>query len=129
MVVCIDWADLNVLDMRHKHFFSGKEAAASSYLQRMVSTKSRIASSNVVTVAVTSIPDTFRVLNGKISGKEYGIRMAERGAGIAGSSAGTCVGVAVGTCICPGVGSVIGGFIGGLFGGIEGSKVASKCLR
>ena len=110
-------------------FFSGKEAIASSYLQRMASAKSRIASSNVFTVAATSIPDTYRVLSGKISSKEYGIRMAERGAGIAGNSAGTYVGVAVGTCICPGVGSVVGGFIGGLLGGIEGSKVASKCLR
>lgn len=93
----------------------------------------RAASSNVATAVVsgvvTSIPDTYRVLRGKISGKEYGIRMAERGAGIGGGSAGTWAGMAIGSCLIPGVGTVIGGFIGGVLGGIGGSKVASKCLR
>ena len=115
--------------MSKNRFFNGKEVMASSCLQRMASAKSRIAPSNVVTVAVTCIPDTYRVVSGKISSKEYGIRMAERGAGIAGSSAGTYVGIAVGTCICPGVGTAIGGLIGGLLGGMGSSKVASKCLR
>ena len=90
-------------------------------------------SSNVMTAAiagaVTSIPDTYRVLNGKISRKEYGIRMAERGAGIGGGTAGTYVGMAIGTFFCPVVGTAIGGFIGGMLGGIGGSTVASKCLR
>ena len=90
-------------------------------------------SSNVMTAAiagaVTSIPDTYRVLNGKISRKEYGIRMAERGAGIGGGTAGTWAGMAIGSCLCPGIGTAIGGFIGGMLGGIGGSKAASKCLR
>ena len=129
MVVRFNWANLDVLDMRHKHFFSGSGASASGYLHRMVSTKSRVTSSNVITAAATCIPDTYRVLSGKISGKEYRIRMTERGAGIGGSSAGTYVGVVVGSCICPGVGSVIGGFIGNILGGIGGRKIASKCLR
>lgn len=93
----------------------------------------RAASSNVVTAAVagvvTSVPDTCRVLSGRISGKEYAIRMAERGAGIGGGTAGTWAGMAIGSCICPGVGTAIGGFIGGMLGGIGGSKAASKCLR
>ena len=115
--------------MRHKHFFRFDGASASSFLQHAASAKSRVCSSNVVTAAVMSLPDTYRALNGKIVGKEYGIRMAERGAGIVGSSAGTYVGVAVGTCICPGVGSVVGGFIGNMLGGIGGNKAAFKCLR
>ena len=90
-------------------------------------------SSNVMTAAiagaVTSIPDTYRVLNGKISRKEYGIRMVERGAGIGGGTAGTYVGMAIGTFFCPVAGTAIGGFIGGMLGGIGGSTVASKCLR
>jgi hypothetical protein len=93
----------------------------------------RAASSNVITTAVagvvTSVPDTYRVLRGKISGKEYGIRMAERGAGIGGGTAGTWAGMAIGSFICPGVGTAIGGFVGGMLGGIGGSKAASKCLR
>ena len=129
MVVCFDWANLNVLDMRHKHFFCGNGASASSYIQRIASAKSRVASPNVITATVKSIPDTYKVLSGKISGKEYGIRMAERGAGIGGGTAGTWAGMAIGSFICPGVGTAIGGFVGGMLGSIGSSKAASKCLR
>lgn len=115
------------------------EKTASAIIKRQVTDQAakqvvtRAASSNVVTAivagVVTSVPDTYRALNGKISKKEYGIRMAERGASIGGGSAGTWVGMAVGSCFCPGVGTAIGGFIGGVLGGIGGSKAASKCLR
>ena len=93
----------------------------------------RVASSNSLTTPVTgvvrSIPDTYRVINGKITSKEYGTRMAERGASIGGSAAGTWTGAVIGSCVCPGVGTTIGAFIGGVLGSMGGRKAASKCLR
>lgn len=90
----------------------------------------RSMSTNVVTATVagvvTAIPDTIRVLRGKISPKEYGKRMASNGAGIGGGCAGTWGGAAIGTMVCPGIGTAIGGFIGGLSGGISASSFVGK---
>lgn len=92
----------------------------------------RAMSSNVVTAAVagvvTSVPDTVRVIRGKITPMQYGKRLATNGAGIGGGCAGTWGGAAVGTMICPGIGTAIGGFIGGICGGIGGTSLTKKLL-
>ena len=69
---------------------------------------SRAGSTNVVTAAVSfvvsAVPDTVRLCTRKISGKEYAIRTASNGAGLAGGT-------------------------GGAVGGIGGSTLVSKLCR
>lgn len=94
---------------------------------------SRAGSTNVVTAAVSfvvsAVPDTVRLCTHKISGKEYAIRTASNGAGLAGGTGGAWVGSAIGTAICPGIGTAVGGFIGSMVGGIGGSTLVSKLCR
>ena len=94
---------------------------------------SRAGSTNVVTAAVSfvasAVPDTVRLCTRKISGKEYAIRTASNGAGLAGGTGGAWAGAAIGTAICPGIGTAVGGFIGSMFGGIGGSTLVSKLCR
>lgn len=94
---------------------------------------SRAGSTNVITAAVSfvvsAVPDTVRLCRNKISGKEYAIRTASNGAGLAGGTGGAWVGSAIGTAICPGIGTAVGGFIGSMVGGIGGSTLVSKLCR
>lgn len=94
---------------------------------------SRAGSTNVVTAAisfvVSAVPDTVRLCTHKISGKEYAIRTASNGAGLAGGTGGAWAGAAIGTAICPGIGTAVGGFIGSMVGGIGGSTLVSKLCR
>lgn len=106
----------------------GKVAGGSA--ARTVATKA--IRGNVVTsavmFAVDSIPDTFRLATGKMSGKEFAKSRASGAGGVAGGSAGYMAGMAVGTAICPGIGTAIGGFIGGIAGGIGGSSAVKKLI-
>ena len=94
---------------------------------------SRAGSTNVVTAAVSfvvsAVPDTVRLCTRKISGKEYAIRTASNGAGLAGGTGGAWAGAAIGTAICPGIGTAVGGFIGSMVDGIGGSTLVSKLCR
>ena len=94
---------------------------------------SRAGSTNVVTAAVSfvvsAVPDTVRLCTRRISGKEYAIRTASNGAGLAGGTGGAWAGAAIGTAICPGIGTAVGGFIGSMVGGIGGSTLVSKLCR
>lgn len=94
---------------------------------------SRAGSTNVITAAVSfvvsAVPDTVRLCRNKISGKEYAIRTASNGAGLAGGTGGAWVGSAIGTAICPGIGTAVGGFIGSMVGGIGGSSLVSRLCR
>ena len=94
---------------------------------------SRAGSTNVVTAAVSfvvsAVPDTVRLCTRKISGKEYAIRTASNGAGLAGGTGGAWAGAAIGTAVCPGIGTAVGGFIGSMVGGIGGSTLVSKLCR
>ena len=94
---------------------------------------SRAGSTNVVTAAisfvVSAVPDTVRLCTRKISGKEYAIRTASNGAGLAGGTGGAWAGAAIGTAICPGIGTAVGGFIGSMVGGIGGSSLVSRLCR
>lgn len=83
---------------------------------------------STVMFAVTSIPDTCRVLTGRMKPSEYGKRTAENAASTAGGSAGYMAGMAIGTAICPGVGTAIGGIVGGIAGGIGASAGIKKII-
>ena len=94
---------------------------------------SRAGSTNVITAAVSfvvsAVPDTVRLCRNKISGKEYLIRTASNGAGLAGGTGGAWAGAAIGTAICPGIGTAVGGFVGSMVGGIGGSSLVSRLCR
>lgn len=106
----------------------GKVASGSA--ARTVATKA--IRGNVVTsavmFAVDSIPDTYRLATGKMSGKEFAKSRATGAGGVAGGSAGYMAGMALGTAICPGIGTAIGGIIGGVAGGIGGSSAVKKFI-
>lgn len=97
---------------------------------RTVATKAirgNIITSSIVFV-VDSVPDTYRLCVGKISGKEFGKSRATGAASVAGGSIGYMTGMAIGTAVLPGVGTAIGGFVGGILGGIGGGAGAKKVL-
>ena len=108
----------------------GRKAVTGAAAKQVLS---RAGSTNVITAAVSfvvsAVPDTVRLCRNKISGKEYAIRTASNGAGLAGGTGGAWVGSAIGTAICPGIGTAVGGFIGSMAGGIGGSTLVSKLCR
>ncbi|MEG1615114.1 MAG: hypothetical protein RR343_06490, partial [Oscillospiraceae bacterium] len=110
---------------------SGKSAihgiAASKHL-------AKILRSNVITsalsFAVFSIPDTYNVVNSKISMAQYtknisvlggAIAAGAGGSIVAGMSAAKIAGIA-GTTVAPGVGTAVG-IVGGFAGGMAGSQI------
>ena len=108
----------------------GRKAVTGAAAKQVLS---RAGSTNVITAAVSfvvsAVPDTVRLCRNKISGKEYLIRTASNGAGLAGGTGGAWVGSAIGTAICPGIGTAVGGFIGSMVGGIGGSSLVSRLCR
>ena len=108
----------------------GKKAVTGAAAKQVLS---RAGSTNVITAAVSfvvsAVPDTVRLCRNKISGKEYLIRTASNGAGLAGGTGGAWAGAAIGTAICPGIGTAVGGFVGSMVGGIGGSSLASRLCR
>ena len=108
----------------------GRKAVTGAAAKQVLS---RAGSTNVITAAVSfvvsAVPDTVRLCRNKISGKEYAIRTASNGAGLAGGTGGAWVGSAIGTAICPGIGTAVGGFIGSMVGGIGGSSLVSRLCR
>ena len=108
----------------------GRKAVAGAAAKQVLS---RAGSTNVITAAVSfvvsAVPDTVRLCRNKISGKEYAIRTASNGAGLAGGTGGAWVGSAIGTAICPGIGTAVGGFVGSMVGGIGGSSLVSRLCR
>ena len=108
----------------------GRKAVTGAAAKQVLS---RAGSTNVITAAVSfvvsAVPDTVRLCRNKISGKEYLIRTASNGAGLAGGTGGAWVGAAIGTAICPGIGTAVGGFVGSMVGGIGGSSLVSRLCR
>lgn len=103
-------------------------AAASKQLAKMLRGN---AVSAAVTLAVFSVPETYRLLQGKASGAQYAQNMACLATSIAGGIAGAAaagvaaakVGAAAGTAVSPGVGTIVG-LAGGMFGGTVGTAAA-----
>lgn len=104
-------------------------AAASKQLAKMLRGN---AVSAAVTLAVFSVPDTYKLFQGKASGAQYAQNMACLATSVAGGIAGATaagvaaakVGAAVGTAVSPGVGTIVG-LAGGMVGGTVGTVAAS----
>ena len=103
-------------------------AAASKQLAKMLRGN---AVSAAVTLAVFSVPETYKLFQGKASGAQYAQNMACLATSIAGGIAGAAaagvaaakVGAAAGTAVSPGVGTVVG-LAGGMVGGTVGTVAA-----
>lgn len=103
-------------------------AAASKQLAKMLRGN---AVSAAVTLAVFSVPETYRLFQGKASGAQYAQNMACVATSVAGGIAGAAaagaaaakVGAVAGTTVSPGVGTVIG-LAGGMVGGTVGAAAA-----
>lgn len=109
-----------------KNAISG--AAASKQLAKMLRGN---AVSAAVTLAVFSVPETYRLFQGKASGAQYAQNIAAlassvvgglAGAAAAGAAAAKAAGAA-GTAVAPGVGTVVG-LAGGMVGGTVGTLAA-----
>lgn len=103
-------------------------AAASKQLAKMLRGN---AVSAAVTLAVFSVPETYKLLQGKASGAQYAQNMACLATSVAGGIAGAAaagvaaakVGAAAGTAVSPGVGTIVG-LAGGMVGGTVGTAAA-----
>lgn len=103
-------------------------AAASKQLAKMLRGN---AVSAAVTLAVFSVPETYRLFQGRASGAQYAQNMACLATSVAGGIAGAAaagaaaakVGAAAGTAVSPGVGTVVG-LAGGMVGGTVGTVAA-----
>lgn len=104
-------------------------AAASKQLAKMLRGN---AVSAAVTLAVFSVPETYKLFQGKASGAQYAQNMACLATTVAGGIAGATaagvaaakVGAAAGTAVSPGVGTIVG-LAGGMVGGTVGTVAAS----
>lgn len=101
-------------------------AAATNVLTKTARTNAVV--SGVVFVA-TTIPDTVKFCQGKISGREFAENTTTNAASVGGGWAGASAGAAIGTAICPGVGTVIGSIVGGLGGGIGAAAGTKKLFK
>ncbi len=103
-------------------------AAASKQLAKMLRGN---AVSAAVTLAVFSVPETYKLFQGKASGAQYAQNIASLATSVAGGIAGAAaagvaaakVGAAAGTAVSPGVGTVVG-LAGGMVGGTVGTIAA-----
>lgn len=103
-------------------------AAASKQLAKMLRGN---AISAAVTLAVFSVPETYKLLQGKASGAQYAQNMACLATSVAGGIAGAAaagvaaakVGAVAGTAVSPGVGTIVG-LAGGVVGGTVGGAAA-----
>lgn len=103
-------------------------AATSKQLAKMLRGN---AVSAAVTLAVFSIPETYKLFQGKASGAQYAQNMACLATSIAGGIAGAAaagvaaakVGAVAGTAVSPGVGTIVG-LAGGMVGGTVGTAFA-----
>lgn len=103
-------------------------AAASKQLAKMLRGN---AVSAAVTLAVFSVPETYKLFQGKASGAQYAQNMACLATSVAGGIAGATaagvaaakVGAAAGTAVSPGVGTIVG-LAGGMVGGTVGTAAA-----
>lgn len=103
-------------------------AAASKQLAKMLRGN---AVSAAVTLAVFSVPETYKLFQGKASGAQYAQNMACLATSIAGGIAGAAAagvaaakfGAVAGTAVSPGEGTIVG-LAGGMVGGTVGTVAA-----
>ncbi|WP_159521428.1 hypothetical protein [Erysipelothrix urinaevulpis] len=99
-------------------------SAATKHLSKLMRTGVITAG---ISIAIFSIPDTYKLSASKISGAQYSKNLAILTTTLIGSVGGTMVTGAVLGSVVPGLGNVVGsmiGFSGGLAGGVVASKGA-----
>lgn len=72
--------------------------------------------SGVLSGGLAQIEDTFSLVRGKLTLKEYSRATTKNVTGGFGFAAGLSFGATIGSSILPGWGTIIGSLIGGLFG-------------
>jgi hypothetical protein len=122
------------------HFLAnGLRSSGKIYGAAAINNVSKVLRGNVVTgiatTVVMSVPDFYRMFNGKMSGGQVFKNVTKTGVGVAGGVGGYVGGAAAGAAIgsvVPVVGTFAGALIGGIFGsfagGTAGSKVAEVVL-
>lgn len=112
---------------------NGLNSSGKLYGAAAINNVSKVLRGNVVTgiatTVVMSVPDFYRLFNGKISGAQLFKNISKTGAGVAGGIGGYMGGAAAGAAVgsvVPIVGTAVGGLVGGLLGGFAGGSGASK---
>lgn len=82
--------------------------------------------SGVLTGGLAQIEDTYSLIKGKISWKNYSIATTRNITGGFGFAAGLSFGASVGSSILPGLGTIIGSLLGGLLGWQIGSQIGNQ---
>jgi len=115
---------------------NGLNSSGKIYGAAAINNVSKVLRGNVVTAIATtvvmSVPDFYRMFNGKISGAQLFKNISKTGAGVAGGVGGYMGGAAAGAAVgsvVPIVGTAVGGLVGGLLGGFAGSSGASKVAQ
>ncbi len=124
---------------------TAKEGTKRGVSHAVKGTLSKVASSNAITGAATtvvvSIPDVYHTVKGDISGSECAERVTTNAGsvaggmagGIAGGQGGAALGATIGTFICPGAGTAagaaIGEVIGLITGGVGGSMAGGAATK
>ena len=106
-----------------KNAISGQ--AAQNHLAKVIRTGTI---TTVVTMAVLTIPDTYKLASRKISSAQYSRNTLSSSSGLVGAIAGGKVGLMAGSVV-PGGGQAIGGTLGGLVGGAIGGTAASSAAN
>jgi len=115
---------------------NGLNSSGKIYGAAAISNVSKVLRGNVVTgiatTVVMSVPDFYRLFNGKISTAQVFKNITKTGAGVAGGVGGYISGAAAGAAVgsvIPIVGTAAGGLLGGLAGSLLGSGGASKVAQ
>ncbi|MGM0878873.1 MAG: glycine zipper domain-containing protein [Bacillota bacterium] len=82
--------------------------------------------SGVLSGGLAQIEDTFSLVRGKLTWKEYSRSTTKNITGGFGFAAGLSFGAAIGSSILPGLGTIFGSFIGGLFGWQVGRQLGNQ---
>lgn len=83
----------------------------------------------VVTVAVLSSVDFYKMFQGKMSGAQVFKNVTNTAVGVAGGTAGWAGGAAAGAAVgsvIPGIGTAVGGIVGGIIGAFSGGWAGNK---
>ncbi|MDF1875216.1 hypothetical protein JHD48_05685 [Sulfurimonas sp. SAG-AH-194-I05] len=116
------------------HFLAnGLRSSGKIYGAAAINNVSKVLRGNVVTAVATtvvmSVPDFYRLFNGKVSGAQVFKNVTKTGAGVAGGvggwMGGAAAGAAVGSAV-PILGTAVGGIVGGLLGSFAGGSAGSK---
>ena len=128
-----DYIVKNMGSNTYQFLANGLRSSGKIYGAAAMNNVSKVLRGNVVTgiatTVVISIPDFYRMFNGKVSAAQLFKNVAKTGAGVAGGIGGWMGGAAAGAAagsVIPIVGTVAGSLVGGLIGSFAGGSTASK---